>query len=131
MPVHHARRAEARPTQVLTSPLPGMLAEPLPGSLFPAEGADPETVCQVLMEELLLDGNAKQNLATFCQTWETPQVRRLMDLAIDTPAGRSIGQISSVEAFKSAGRSLPGIGMSNFGRWRCGPIASASRPRRR
>jgi glutamate decarboxylase len=31
----------------------------------------------------MLDGNARQNLATFCQTWEEPQVHRLMDLAID------------------------------------------------
>ncbi|MEO1990359.1 MAG: glutamate decarboxylase, partial [Pirellulales bacterium] len=41
------------------------------------------TVCDVLTEELLLDGNSKQNLATFCQTWESPQVHKLMDLAID------------------------------------------------
>ena len=31
----------------------------------------------------MLDGNARQNLATFCQTWEEPEVHRLMDLAID------------------------------------------------
>ena len=31
----------------------------------------------------MLDGNARQNLATFCQTWEEPQVHALMELAID------------------------------------------------
>ena len=31
----------------------------------------------------MLDGNSRQNLATFCQTWEEPEVHRLMDLAID------------------------------------------------
>ena len=30
-----------------------------------------------------MDGNARQNLATFCQTWEEPQVHALMELAID------------------------------------------------
>jgi len=27
--------------------------------------------------------NARQNLATFCQTWEEPEVHKIMDLAID------------------------------------------------
>ena len=31
----------------------------------------------------MLDGNSRQNLATFCQTWEEPQVHALMDLSID------------------------------------------------
>ena len=31
----------------------------------------------------MLDGNARQNLATFCQTWEEPQVHALMELSID------------------------------------------------
>ena len=37
----------------------------------------------MISDELLLDGNARQNLATFCQTWEEPEVHKLMDLAID------------------------------------------------
>jgi glutamate decarboxylase len=32
---------------------------------------------------LLLDGNARQNLATFCQTWEEPELHQLMDDCID------------------------------------------------
>ena len=31
----------------------------------------------------MLDGNSRQNLATFCQTWEEPEVHSLMDLAIN------------------------------------------------
>jgi glutamate decarboxylase len=31
----------------------------------------------------MLDGNSRQNLATFCQTWEEPQVHKLMELSID------------------------------------------------
>ncbi len=30
-----------------------------------------------------MDGNAKQNLATFCQTYEDAEIRELMDLCID------------------------------------------------
>jgi glutamate decarboxylase len=31
----------------------------------------------------MLDGNSRQNLATFCQTWVEPEVHKLMDLTID------------------------------------------------
>ena len=44
---------------------------------------NPEAVFQVVSDELLLDGNARQNLATFCQTWEELHVHLLMDLAMD------------------------------------------------
>ena len=58
-------------------------SEPLPKLHFPIRESSAEEVYQVISDELLLDGNARQNLATFCQTWEEPQVHRLMDLAID------------------------------------------------
>ena len=44
---------------------------------------DTEDAFAVVADELLLDGNSRQNLATFCQTWEEPAVHKLMDLAID------------------------------------------------
>jgi glutamate decarboxylase len=34
-------------------------------------------------DETLLDGNSRQNLATFCQTWVEPQVRQLMEECLD------------------------------------------------
>jgi glutamate decarboxylase len=59
------------------------LAEPLPKYRFPTHENRPEEIYQVVTDELFLDGNARQNLATFCQTWEEPEVHRLMNLAID------------------------------------------------
>jgi glutamate decarboxylase len=38
---------------------------------------------QVVSDELLLDGNSRQNLATFCQTWLEPEVRALMSETLD------------------------------------------------
>ncbi len=38
---------------------------------------------QLVADELMLDGNARQNLATFCQTWEEPEVLALMALSIN------------------------------------------------
>ena len=60
-----------------------LLTQPLPHDCFPDGTSNPDIIYQILSEELLLDGNSKQNLATFCQTWESPQVHKLMDLAID------------------------------------------------
>ena len=55
----------------------------LPSHLFPANEMRPEDAFQCISDELLLDGNERQNLATFCQTWEEEQVHRLMDLSIN------------------------------------------------
>ena len=38
---------------------------------------------QVVHDELMLDGNARQNLSTFCQTWVEPEIHKLMDECID------------------------------------------------
>ena len=59
------------------------LSTALPKYKFPADESNPDHAYQVIADEILLDGNARQNLATFCQTWEEPQVKALMDLAIN------------------------------------------------
>ena len=38
---------------------------------------------QAVHDELMLDGNSRQNLATFCSTWAEPEVHRLMDECLD------------------------------------------------
>src|SRR6202034_31317 len=55
----------------------------LPTHHCPGEEMRPAEAFQAISDELLLDGNARQNLATFCQTWEEPEVHRLMDISID------------------------------------------------
>ncbi len=59
------------------------LSVALPKYKFPEHETLPDLAYQVIHDELLLDGNSRQNLATFCQTWEEPQVHALMDLSID------------------------------------------------
>jgi glutamate decarboxylase len=44
---------------------------------------DAQHVRQVIVDELMLDGNSRQNLATFCQTWAEPEVREIMALTLD------------------------------------------------
>lgn len=59
------------------------LATCLPKSTFPDSERDPRRVYAAVHDELMLDGNSRQNLATFCQTWEEPEIHRLMDDCID------------------------------------------------
>ncbi len=59
------------------------LSHPLPKFNFPTHEVDPKAAYQLVHDELLLDGNARQNVATFCQTWVEPEVRQLMDECID------------------------------------------------
>ena len=59
------------------------LAKAVPKYRFPNNEWRADDAYTIVADELMLDGNSRQNLATFCQTWEEPEVHRLMDLAID------------------------------------------------
>ena len=55
----------------------------LPHFKMPDNESNPSNVYQALHDELMLDGNSRQNLATFCQTWLDPEIHKLMDECID------------------------------------------------
>ncbi|MFB6893054.1 glutamate decarboxylase [Kitasatospora sp. NPDC056327] len=57
--------------------------EVLPKYRMPEDHSPPEVVYAALHNELLLDGNAAQNLATFCTTWSDDEVHRLMNECLD------------------------------------------------
>ena len=44
---------------------------------------DPETTYNLIHDELMLDGNARLNLATFVTTWMEPQAEKLMAETFD------------------------------------------------
>src|SRR5712671_3484000 len=74
---------EARSRRDVRESNASFLPHPLPKDKFPPQEANPAAVYQLVHDELLLDGNARQNLATFCQTWVEPEIRKLMDECID------------------------------------------------
>ena len=49
------------------------LTRPVPKYRFPRDETQAREAFQVVADELMLDGNARQNLATFCQTWAEPE----------------------------------------------------------
>ncbi|HTY71157.1 MAG TPA: pyridoxal-dependent decarboxylase, partial [Actinomycetes bacterium] len=48
-----------------------------------AHGTSPDVAYQLVHDELMIDGNARMNLATFVTTWMEPQAERLMAECLD------------------------------------------------
>ncbi len=59
------------------------MATGAPTTYFPETERDPRDVLQLVQDELMLDGVARMNLATFCTTWVEPEARTLMAASID------------------------------------------------
>jgi len=55
----------------------------VPRYQMPRRGMLPDTALQVVRDELILDGNARLNLATFVTTWMEPQAQQLMAECFD------------------------------------------------
>jgi glutamate decarboxylase len=79
VPLHTDARQSGEPTEFNVNPLYVRLAHrPVPRHSLPMESMLPGTAAQVVRDELLLDGNARLNLATFVTTWMEPQAQVLM-----------------------------------------------------
>ena len=59
------------------------LGQVMPKYKMPEKEHDPRHAFAVVRDELMLDGNSRQNLATFCQTWVDPEIHELMDICVD------------------------------------------------
>ncbi len=59
------------------------LTASVPKYKVPQHEHDPRHVSRWILDELMLDGNSRQNLATFCSTWVEPEVREIMAACLD------------------------------------------------
>ncbi len=59
------------------------LSKPMPKYKFPKHEERARDVYQMIHDELMLDGNSRQNLATFCSTWIDQEIHQLMDECVD------------------------------------------------
>jgi glutamate decarboxylase len=66
-------RAELTINPVFCQEIPAV-----PRHQLPAQSMAPDTALQLIRDELILDGNARLNLATFVTTWMEPQAEQLM-----------------------------------------------------
>jgi glutamate decarboxylase len=84
MPLLHPsnRRRRERPELSVN---PVVTREPVrvPRNTLPAGGLDPAVAYQIVHDELMLDGNARLNLATFVTTWMEPHAIKLLTETFD------------------------------------------------
>src|ERR1700728_1639611 len=80
MPLHNTEELKAAPTSHLESKA---LNQETESYEFPEGMQDPQSVYLTIHNQLVLDGNSQQNLATFCTTWIEPEVKQLMDESAD------------------------------------------------
>ena len=78
-PKAHGRPVHHHPV----SPLFGMEPGTIPRHSMPEGEIPPEVARQIIRDELMLDGSAMMNLATFVTTWAEPQAELLMALCQD------------------------------------------------
>ncbi|MEU9156498.1 glutamate decarboxylase [Streptomyces sp. NPDC048417] len=74
---HRERSMSVNPFFGEANPVAGMTEAP-PTHRLPAGPLPPSTAYQLVHDELMLDGNARLNLATFVTTWMEPQAGVLM-----------------------------------------------------
>src|SRR6202790_3764788 len=75
MPLHNTSELIAEPTSPVEAEVHNAETQTYE---FPEPRRDPQAVYQTIHDQLILDGNSQQNLATFCTTWIEPEVERLM-----------------------------------------------------
>jgi glutamate decarboxylase len=84
MPLKHPQSPNGSTTANLSLPPVSMLeGERVPRHTLPKGELPPEVAYQIIHDELMIDGNARLNLATFVTTWMEPQARSLMDECLD------------------------------------------------
>ncbi|MFC0113502.1 glutamate decarboxylase [Kibdelosporangium aridum] len=80
---HPSREPEPGSSEVSVNPLYARVPMHIPKNELPARELDPELAYQIVHDELMLDGNARLNLATFVTTWMEPTADKLMAECFD------------------------------------------------
>ncbi len=79
MPIHRGIRDEGDAAELEINPVYVRAAHvSVPRHRLAEHGLLPDTALQTVRDELVLDGNARLNLATFVTTWMEPQATQLM-----------------------------------------------------
>jgi glutamate decarboxylase len=83
MALKHPKTAGRRTGNHARAPLFGLEPGQLSRHILASREMPPEVAYQIIHDELMLDGNARLNLATFVSTWAEPQADRLMAECLD------------------------------------------------
>ena len=83
MTLKHPKAAKGRQADLAPAPLFSLEGDRIPRDRFPEGELPPDVAYQIVHDELMLDGNARMNLATFVTTWMEPQAEKLMAECFD------------------------------------------------
>jgi glutamate decarboxylase len=83
MTLTHPRNPAPASRDLSVLPIFELEGNRIPRQEMPADGMPADVAYQVVHDELMLDGNARMNVATFVTTWMEPQAERLMAECFD------------------------------------------------
>jgi glutamate decarboxylase len=83
MTLKHPKGPQPPAGDVSVAPLFTLEATRIPRHRLAAGELAPDIAYQIIHDELMLDGNARLNLATFVTTWMEPQAEKLMAECLD------------------------------------------------
>ncbi len=83
MTLMHPKRPASAAGDLSLPPIFELEQAHIPRHELPALGMPPDVAYQIVHDELLLDGNARMNLATFVTTWMEPLAEKLMAECFD------------------------------------------------
>ncbi len=83
MPLKHPKGPAVSTKALSPGPIFTLEGDRIPRHTMPAGELSPDVAYQLVHDELMLDGNARLNLATFVTTWMEPQAKQLMGECLD------------------------------------------------
>jgi glutamate decarboxylase len=83
MALTHPKGPATPGNDLAVAPIFTLETERIPRHRIPDGEMAPDVAYQIIHDELMLDGNARMNLATFVTTWMEPQAERLMAECLD------------------------------------------------
>ncbi len=83
MTLKHANAPQRGAEDLAVAPLFGLEGQTIPRHEIPKGELPPDVAYQIIHDELMLDGNARLNVATFVTTWMEPQAEKLMAECFD------------------------------------------------
>ncbi|MGZ8694297.1 MAG: glutamate decarboxylase [Gaiellaceae bacterium] len=78
MTLKHPKAPVRRAEELAVAPLFSLEGTSIPRHELPDSELPPDVAYQIVHDELMLDGNARLNVATFVSTWMEPQAEKLM-----------------------------------------------------
>ena len=83
MPLKHPKAKQEHNDNLALAPLFSLESQHIPRHEISEGELPPDVAYQIIHDELMLDGNARLNLATFVTTWMEPQAEKLMAECFD------------------------------------------------